>query len=208
MKPDLFFEKNHLGKFIIGVDEVGRGSLAGPVVAGAVCLFPRNKEEGWMDKGIDDSKRLSAKKREELSGIILSEADWGLGEVDVNTINSMGIVVATGMAMRSAITQLITKIGIEEFFILVDGMPVTIFDGEGWQYEAIVKGDQKSISVAAASIIAKVYRDNLMTKMATEFPQYGWEKNKGYGTETHLEVIKKMGPTVFHRKDFLRKEDS
>jgi ribonuclease HII len=161
-----------------------------------------------MRKGIDDSKRLSAKKRETLSETILSEAVWGLGESDVSTINSIGIVAATGLAMRSAVKQLMEKVGLGDFFILVDGMPVAIFGEEGWQYEAVIKGDQKSISVAAASIMAKVYRDNLMAKIATEFPWYGWERNKGYGTQTHLEVIKKRGPTVFHRKDFLRKGDS
>jgi ribonuclease HII len=208
MKPDFRFEKKHPRKFIIGVDEVGRGSLVGPVVAGAVCLFSKNREEEWMSKGIDDSKRLSAKKRETLSETILSEAVWGLGESDVSTINSIGIVAATGLAMRSAVKQLMEKVGLGDFFILVDGMPVAIFGEEGWQYEAVIKGDQKSISVAAASIMAKVYRDNLMAKIATEFPWYGWERNKGYGTQTHLEVIKKRGPTVFHRKDFLRKGDS
>lgn len=183
MKPDFSFEDHNKSPvLVVGVDEVGRGALAGPVVAGAVCIMIVSVEQkirdrqkiNWLSMGIDDSKRLSAKKRETLSEIILSEAVWGLGESDVNTINSVGIVAATGMAMRSAVKQLMEKIGLGDFFILVDGMPVAIFEEEGWQHEAVIKGDQKSISVAAASIIAKVYRDNLMMKMATEFPQYGF----------------------------------
>jgi ribonuclease HII len=177
--------------------------LAGPVVAGAVCIFSSNNETEWLGKGIDDSKRLSSKRREQLSKIILAKAGWAVGEADADTINSRGIVVATGLAMRQAVRELITKIGPGEFFILVDGMSVGIFEEEGWKYEAIIKGDQKSISIAAASIVAKVYRDKLMTKLAVRFPQYEWESNKGYGTKKHLEAIRSNGPTIFHRKDFL-----
>lgn len=210
--PDFAIENEALaspGAFVlIGVDEVGRGSLAGPVVAGAVFI-PRDGKVTWETLGIYDSKGLSEKKRVELSHIIVNEAIWGIGESSVETINNHGIVQATHEAMVAAVNRAKEKLDESQAnssLILVDGLEVPMFDGLDLPHKAIIKGDRKSISIAAASIIAKVYRDNLMTELGVkeEFINYQWKKNKGYGTKIHLEAIAKFGPTALHRRDFLR----
>ena len=184
------------GKILVGVDEVGRGPLAGPVVAAAVIL-PNNSSL----VGLKDSKKLTETKREELYDKIQAEAiGVGIGIVDSDTIDSINILQATFRAMREAINNL------EENFdkILVDGDKIIPQVDIG--QEAIIGGDDKSASIAAASVIAKVTRDRMMKAYANTFNQYDWENNKGYGSKNHYDAIRKYGITPLHRKSFLKKE--
>ena len=177
--------------FVAGVDEVGRGPLAGPVVAAAV-VFPR----GVPLPRVNDSKQLSEAAREELRDAILAVpgVQVGIGEADVETIDLMNILNATHLAMRRAVGLLR-----EADFILVDGRPVK---GLPLPSRAMVKGDSKSASIAAASIVAKVYRDHLMVGLDALYPQYGFASHKGYGTAEHLEALRQFGVTPIHRKSF------
>lgn len=214
--PNFDYEIEHSANFsrcVIGIDEVGRGALAGPVVAGAVCIINTGGEsrdsdyyKRWTKRGIDDSKRLTPEKREGLSKVIQEQAVWGIGEVAVNVINKVGIVRSTHLAMIQAVENLNLKLRATNMVLLVDGVAVPAFAEKEWSHQSIVKGDQKSISIAAASIIAKVFRDNLMSSLDLDpkFGNYAWGKNKGYGTKTHLEAIMRFGPTELHRRDFLR----
>lgn len=178
--------------YICGIDEVGRGPLAGPVVAGAVIL-PKNAEILY----INDSKKLSPKKREELDLEIREKAiAVGIGEVPPERIDEINILNATYEAMRSAIRNLSVKPDI----LLNDA--VTIPEVSIPQVP-IIKGDAKSISIGAASIVAKVYRDGLMVKLDALYPEYGFASNKGYGAAAHIEAIKKYGPTPIHRRSFI-----
>lgn len=197
---------------VIGVDEVGRGALAGPVVAGAVAfkkgqILKRSdlfKKSPLLNE-VDDSKRLTAKKREELAKIIKKEAKWGIGEVGVATINRVGIVKATEKAMRLALRQAQGKQQDKKVFVLVDAFHVKYIPGVGLKNEeGIIKGDQKVLSIAAASIVAKVYRDKLMSRQSryNKHDRYGWKRNKGYGTAEHLRAIRKFGLSRFHRLQF------
>ncbi len=177
---------------VAGVDEVGRGPLAGPVVAAAVIL-PADHEILC----INDSKKLSAKRREEMDQIIRQEAEaFGIGIVDVAVIDEINILHATYEAMRRALSCLDPHPEV----ILVDA--VTIPD-VGTRQIPIVKGDAKSASIGAASIIAKVYRDRLMTEYAELYPQYGFASNKGYGTKAHIEALREYGPCPIHRRSFI-----
>ncbi len=179
--------------FICGIDEVGRGPLAGPVVAGAVIL-PKNCEILYLN----DSKQLTEKKREELYEVIMEKAvATGLGFVSPERIDEINILQATYEAMRKAVREL----KIEPDLLLNDA--VTIPEVSIKQVP-IVKGDAKSISIAAASIIAKVTRDRLMTEYDSVYPGYGFAANKGYGVKEHIAAIKKIGPTPIHRKSFIR----
>lgn len=198
-------------RIVIGVDEVGRGCLAGPVVAGAVVLpstpFP------WMD-GIRDSKKLTPKKRRELADLITTYGVWSLKEVSAYKIDEINILWATMLAMKEAVTELYSKLLIsnfsEELVVLVDGnrtIPTVEEAGEGWldvpvAQEAIKGGDDLHKSIGAASIIAKVYRDNGMVVLDEIFPEYGFAKHKGYGTAQHREAIMVHGPCLMHRKTF------
>lgn len=176
--------------YIAGVDEVGRGPLAGPVVAAAVIL-PKN----FYLPGLNDSKKLSEAKREEFYTVISKEAiSIGLGIIPAKTIDEVNIYQATKIAMKKALLQLKVK----PEHLLVDAMEIPIEIPQ----TSIIKGDAKSISIAASSIIAKVTRDQLMKRLATEFPQYGFDKHMGYGTSFHLEAIKKYGILNEHRKSF------
>ena len=176
---------------VIGVDEVGRGPLAGPVVAAAVSF-----EQGGQIPFVDDSKKLTERKRELLYDKILSVPDvkYGIVEVSPEEIDRVNILKATHLAMARA-----SKMIEDAEFALIDGLPVP---GFYLPSEAIVKGDSKSASIAAASILAKVYRDRLMVKYSEEYPGYGFEKHKGYGTKLHLEALKKYGPCPIHRMSF------
>lgn len=178
-------------EFVAGVDEVGRGPLAGPVVAAAV-VFPRGAEFPC----VNDSKQLTGAEREELRAAILAipGVQVGIGEVDVGTIDLMNILNATHLAMRRAVEQL-TRAD----FVLVDGRPVK---GLPLPSRAIVKGDAKSASIAAASIVAKVYRDRLMVELDGVYPNYGFADHKGYGTARHLEALRELGVTPAHRRSF------
>ena len=178
--------------YICGIDEVGRGPLAGPVVAGAVIL-PKDCDILY----INDSKKLSEKKREELYDIIMEKAvATGIGYASVERIDEINILQATFEAMREAIS----KLGVSPDILLNDAVTipqVTI------KQVPIIKGDAKSISIGAASIIAKVTRDRLMVDYDTVFPEYGFASNKGYGSAQHIDAIKKYGPCPIHRKTFI-----
>lgn len=179
--------------YVCGIDEVGRGPLAGPVVAGAVIL---PKDCGILY--INDSKQLTGKKREALYEQIMEQAvSVGIGYVSPERIDEINILQATYEAMREAIGQL----AVEPAVLLNDA--VTIPQVKIRQVP-IIKGDAKSISIAAASIVAKVVRDRLMVQYDTVFPGYGFASNKGYGAPEHIEALRKLGPVPIHRKSFLK----
>ena len=180
-------------EFICGIDEVGRGPLAGPVVAGAVIL-PKDCDILYLN----DSKQLSEKKREELYEVIMEKAlATGLGFVSPERIDEINILQATYEAMRQAIQNL----KIKPDLLLNDAVTIPKVD---IRQVPIIKGDAKSISIAAASIIAKVTRDRLMVKYDEVFPGYGFAGNKGYGAKAHIEAIQKLGATPIHRKTFIK----
>lgn len=190
---------------VIGVDEVGRGSLAGPIVA-AACVFPENSKPSKIII-INDSKKLSARQRE-VSAVWIRKTAlmWAIAEIDVATINRIGIARAGIAALRKAVYQCSDKVlHKNKSFVLSDYFHIPYLKGIGQaRQKAIVKGDAKCFSIAAASIIAKVYRDALMRRMAENYLNYGWERNKGYGTEEHRIMIKRFGLTKLHRRDFVR----
>ncbi len=182
---------------IAGVDEVGRGPLAGPVVAAAVVL-----PEDFDVLGIDDSKKLSEKRREELFDIIVEKSvAWGVGMVDHRVIDEINILQATKLAMKEAIADLSQKSKAPDY-VIFDAVEIADL---GLPQEAVIKGDSKILAVAAASIVAKVTRDRMMVDYAKEYPGYGFEKNKGYGTKQHYEGIAGQGICPIHRKSFLKK---
>lgn len=199
-------ENNLLYKFdldkgvkIIGVDEAGRGPLAGPVVAAAAKL--KNYSEALQE--INDSKKLTEKKREKLFDIILENFEIGIGIATPEEIDEINILNATFLAMRRALKDLEKKIEIDDALILVDGnFKMREYFGN---QEPVIKGDAKSLSIAAASIIAKVTRDRLMVEESKNYPEYQFEKHKGYGTKAHRTVLLQKGPTPIHRKSFLTK---
>ena len=169
-------------KLIVGVDEAGRGPLAGPVVA-AACIFPR----AYINNDINDSKQLSEKKREELFDVILENAvAYGVGIVSAEEIDKINIYEATKKAMKEAIANLKHSYDL----ILTDAMPLKGFDVE---VVPIIKGDAKALPIAAASIIAKVTRDRMMKELGEKYPDYGFEIHKGYGTKKHMDALKKYG---------------
>lgn len=179
--------------YVCGIDEVGRGPLAGPVVAGAVIL-PKDCKILYLN----DSKQLSEKKREELYDVIMQQAvACGIGYASPERIDEINILQATYEAMREAISNLKVLPDI----LLNDA--VTIPEVQIRQVP-IIKGDAKSVSIAAASIIAKVTRDRLMVQYDSVFPEYGFASNKGYGAQVHIEALKKYGPTPIHRKSFIK----
>ena len=179
--------------FLAGIDEAGRGCLAGPVVAAAVVFTDHTR----IPAGLNDSKQLTESRREELREQLLNEPSvkWGIGEVSAEEIDRSDILRATWKAMALAVAQVIPPAQ----FILVDGNPV---HGLPLPSQNIVKGDARSASLAAASILAKTHRDHLMIRAAEEFPGYGFEIHKGYGTELHLNALKNLGVTPLHRKSF------
>lgn len=181
-------------EFICGIDEAGRGPLCGPVVAAAVIL----KKDDHIE-GVNDSKKLSEKKRESLFETIKERAvAWSVGIVDEETIDNINILEATRLAMKKAVEGLSTK----PEYALVDAekkVPIDV------PYSPIIKGDALSESIAAASIIAKVTRDHMIIELDKEYPEYGFAKNKGYGTKEHTEAIKKYGLCKAHRKSFCKK---
>ena len=183
---------------IIGVDEAGRGPLAGPVVAAAVKI---NEYHDFFED-INDSKKLSEKKREILFDKIISYCHVGVGIATVEEIDDINILNATFLAMKRALED-IQKDEIEFDKILVDGNK--LIKGYDGKQEAIIKGDAKSLSIAAASIIAKVTRDRIMMINAEKYSEYFFEKHKGYGTKLHREILLEKGPLPIHRKTFLKK---
>ncbi len=185
------------GQFIAGVDEVGRGPLAGPIVAAAVIL-QADADNADLILHLNDSKKLSRKKREELAPIIKAKAlSWAIGEHSSQDIDELGIAVCNNDVFIRAIDCL----KIRPSFILSDGYPLkgSVIHGRG-----IIQGDAKSASIAAASIIAKVHRDDLMRRMDDLYPGYGFAMNVGYGSKEHIDALKQLGPCPIHRKSFIR----
>lgn len=198
--PDLSHEirLGHRPDFpVCGVDEAGRGPLAGPVVAGAV-LLPAGPVPDWC-VGINDSKQIKPAQREALFDLITANAPFGVGVASVEEIDAVNILQATFLAMARAVDELARKIDRYPALALVDGnRPPRL----RCQVETLVEGDALSLSIAAASIIAKVTRDKMMGQLALIHPGYGWERNQGYGTAAHRAAIKTLGVTVHHRRSF------
>lgn len=175
---------------IAGVDEVGRGSMVGPVITAAVILNPAQ-----IIDGLNDSKKLSPKKRKELEEQIKNKAiAWAIGEASIEEVDTMNVYQATKLAMKRAIEAL----KIQPDALLIDAMPLEV----SVKSLSLIKGDTKSASIAAASIIAKEYRDRLVSKEASHYPEYSFEKNKGYLTKRHKEALLQYGPTPYHRTTF------
>ncbi len=193
----LEYEQNALSKgytAVCGVDEAGRGPLAGPVFAAAVIL-----PENTIIDGVNDSKKLSEKKREALFDVIKEKAlSYSIASASVEEIEEINILNATMLAMKRAVEGL----DIKADYAMIDGNKIPPLEIDS---ECIVKGDAKSMSIACASILAKVSRDRLLYEYAQEYPQYQFEKHKGYGTKLHREVLQELGPCPYHRMSFLRK---
>ncbi len=194
---NLEYEKKHreLGvTYIAGVDEVGRGPLAGPVVCASV-IMPLDDDK--IIEGITDSKKISEKKRKVLSEKIKEVAlSYCIYEISPEVIDEINILEATKKCMSSAVNGL----KIEPEVVFVDALKLDI----SYPQESIIKGDALSYSIGAASIIAKVYRDELMEKLDETYPEYGFKKHKGYGTKAHIDTIKEIGPCPIHRKTFIK----
>lgn len=191
--PDFTLERIHPSP-LAGVDEAGRGPLAGPVVAAAVILDRRR-----CPRGIDDSKKLCAERRRDLHGEIRRKAIVGVGVASVAEIDTLNIYWATMLAMTRAVDALVTAAGAAPAMVLVDGNRLP-----RWSHtaRAIVEGDAKCRSIAAASIIAKHERDEMMLTLDAAHPGYGWARNKGYATRDHRDALGKLGPTPHHRRSF------
>ncbi len=196
--------KEHLNCVLIGVDEAGRGPLAGPVVAAAVVLkngLPLN-----LNLGLDDSKKLPEKKREQIFEKLPDYCEYySIGEASAQEIDEIGILNADFLAMRRALAPIISQLDEKKlpYKILVDGNLYIKEIDKNLQIP-IIKGDGRVACIAAASVFAKVHRDRLMVKFKEQFPDYGFEKHKGYGTRAHLAAIKKFGDCEIHRKSFKR----
>lgn len=186
--PDFHFEDECDGS-VAGVDEAGRGPWAGPVVAAAVIL-----NRAQVPEGLNDSKKLTARRREVLFAEIMETAEVGVGIASVDEIDRLNILGANDTAMRRALSDLTpTK-------VLIDGNRIP--KGLTLDAMSLVKGDGRSLSIAAASIIAKVTRDRILVKLAETYPGYGWERNKGYGTPEHRRALEQLGVTPHHRRSF------
>lgn len=198
--PTFDIEKSlSIDGLIVGTDEAGRGPWVGPVVAAAVC-FPNLDTTDFLKQSLNDSKKLSAKKRELLfDEIHKSGALIGIGQASAEEIDNINILQASFLAMQRAIEQLEEKANSNIDFVLIDGNRLPKWK---WPSKDIIKGDAKSLSISAASIIAKVTRDRLLCCLAEEYPQYGWDKNAGYGTAQHIEALKTFGVTPHHRKSY------
>ncbi|MDP2579927.1 ribonuclease HII [Shimia thalassica] len=192
--PDYSYEQAALARGatrVAGVDEVGRGPLAGPVTAAAVVLDPNN-----IPPGMNDSKVLSAKKREALYDVILAVADVSIAHASVEEIDELNILRASHLAMERAVAGLKTA----PDHLLIDGNMIP--RGLTGSTEAVIKGDAKSLSISAASIVAKICRDRIMWDLAQQFPGYGWETNAGYPSKSHREALQNLGVTPHHRRSF------
>ncbi|MGC6464808.1 MAG: ribonuclease HII [Akkermansiaceae bacterium] len=191
--PDLEFEKEHasLGE-VVGIDEAGRGPLAGPVSVGAAIVPPN-----FSHPLIDDSKKLTEKKREALYDELCEREDlrWAVCLIEAEEVDELNVLRATHVGMARAVE----KLGVDPGMCLIDGLKVPGFPHP---HVGIVKGDSKSLSIATASIFAKVTRDRVMREAAIRFPEYGFERHKGYGTKAHLEALREHGPCPLHRRSF------
>lgn len=192
---DLYKYENELYKngieYIGGVDEVGRGPLIGPVVA-CCCVLPK----GFKLEGLTDSKKLSEKKRECFYEYLITHTIYGIGVIDADKIDEVNIYEATKLAMYEAIANVRKQVNLEH--VLIDAMPLTL----DIPTTSIIKGDAKSISIAAASVIAKVTRDRMMIELDKKYPMYGYAKHKGYPTKAHIEAIHKYGLIEGYRKTY------
>lgn len=210
--PTLTYEKQlwNQGYIVIGVDEVGRGAFAGPLCVGGVVFNPKSDIKLLEGLGINDSKKLSPQKRKMLNKIIQElSMYYHISTISVAQINRYGIGKATFMAMRDVVKNLREKIDKEgnqdKKFVLVDGFYIKNLKGIGLgNQKGIIKGDSISISIAAASIIAKVYRDEQMIKYSFEYSEFKFNENKGYGTLFHRNALKKFGKTKLHRTEFVK----
>ena len=183
-------------RLLVGVDEAGRGPLAGPVVAAAV-VFPANAEP---PAGLRDSKTLSARRRAELLPLIRTHAlACGVGAASVREIDRLNIRVATALAMTRAVARALRGLRAGDCVVVLDGLPMKEL---GYAHETMVDGDAHCVTIAAAGIVAKEVRDLLMRALARRHPQYGWETNSGYGTTRHLVALRSAGPTRHHRTSF------
>ena len=180
------------GRVVAGLDEAGRGAWAGPVVAGAVILPPEPERLLASLAGVDDSKRLTPAARDRLYDRIRSVAATGVGVIPASTIDEIGILNATYRAMAAALAALPDT----PDALLIDHIPRPLGD---WEQIRLVRGESASMSIAAASIIAKVHRDRLMVELDAQYPGYGFARHKGYGTKQHRQAIAELGPTAVHR---------
>ncbi|NQV57501.1 MAG: ribonuclease HII [Rhodospirillales bacterium] len=195
--PDFTLEDAARGRgfgLIAGIDEAGRGPWAGPVVAAAVILTSNDMDTRLLD-GLDDSKKLSAARREDLYDVIQATTITGIGRAEVDEIDDINILQASLLAMRRAVEALSQT----PDYALIDGI---FAPGLVCAEETVVKGDGRSFSIAAASILAKVSRDRIMVELAELHPGYGWERNKGYGTKDHRQGLELLGCTDHHRKSY------
>lgn len=185
-------------RLMVGVDEAGRGPLAGPVVAAACVLGPD------APMGLDDSKKLSAKRRAVLEPLIRQSCRWALGVVEADEIDRINIFAATMLAMTRAVAALVMQMEGEPDEVLIDGnkTPAGRVPDWCWPARAIVGGDASEPCISAASILAKEHRDRLMREYAQQHPHYGWERNMGYGTAEHLAALRRHGPSPLHRQSF------
>ena len=198
--PNFEIEDSYNLKTIAGIDEAGRGPLCGPVFSACAVVMKDS-----CPNGVDDSKKITEKNREKIFEEILKlENDgklfFGIGQATVEEIEALNIRNATKLSMKRAYEDLVKKYSLNVDLVLVDGNFVPNIDTRA---EFVIKGDAKSISIATASIIAKVSRDRLLRELDLKYPQYNWKKNKGYGTKEHIEAIKKFGMCEFHRKSFI-----
>ncbi|MGH1369801.1 MAG: ribonuclease HII [Maritimibacter sp.] len=192
--PDYTLERAAIARgfsLIAGVDEVGRGPLAGPVTAAAVILDPNN-----IPPGLNDSKKLSAKKREALFDPIMNSAQVSIAHASVEEIDALNILYASHLAMERAVAGL----GTAPDHLLIDGNMIP--KGLTISSEAVVKGDSKSLSISAASIVAKITRDRIMVDLAQQHPGYGWAQNAGYPSKSHISALQNLGVTPHHRRSF------
>lgn len=197
------FEFDKSNGIVIGTDEAGRGPAAGGVFAACV-YFPEVSENLIKDlTKLNDSKKLSAKARESIYDIILNSSIHSIIDIEVDEIEKINILNASLKGMKLACEEVIKKTQLDGFITLVDGNK--LIKNYTYPQKFIIKGDGKSASIAAASVLAKVTRDRYMTKLAEEFPQYGWAKNAGYLTAEHLKAIDTYGLSKYHRPSFLRK---
>ena len=197
--PDFSFEKKFdASDLVVGLDEAGRGPWCGPVVAACVG-WPDLKCPEELARQINDSKKLTAVKREKLFDEILSATPiWGIGQASAKEIDEINILQASFLAMQRALDEVIQK-GFHPIVVLIDGNRLPDWE---MKKQAIIGGDAKSLSIAAASILAKVTRDRIMTELAKKYPHYGWEKNAGYGTKAHQAGLAQFGITPEHRLSY------
>lgn len=196
--PDLTRE-TRLGGLVAGIDEVGRGPLAGPVVAAAVVIDPTRLPVA-LAEGLNDSKKLTAKRRQALAPLVEAHCVWGMGAASPREIDRINILNATFLAMERAMRMLERRLGRPPDHALIDGNRLP--SGLRCPAQAVIGGDGASLSIAAASVIAKVRRDRVMAALDGRYPGFGWAANAGYGSAAHLAALDRQGPTVHHRASF------